>query len=57
MNTAVQRVLMTKVAGRTGGVFLVLNGYAIVQHAADSANNLKKTFRYFTMHYIWKILK
>lgn len=48
---------MTKVAGRTGGVFLVLNGYAMIQHAADSANNLKKTFRYFTMHYIWKILK
>ncbi|ELO0980540.1 TPA: hypothetical protein QH250_000005 [Enterobacter asburiae] len=47
MNSAVQRVLMKKVAGRTGGVFLVLNGYAMIQHAADSANNLKKNLPLF----------
>ncbi|MCM7588351.1 hypothetical protein M8S10_05910 [Enterobacter chuandaensis] len=47
MNAAVHSVLMKKVAGRTGGVFLLLNGYAMVQHAADSANNLKKCLPLF----------
>lgn len=42
MNAAVQSALMKKVAGRTGSAFLALNAYAMVQRAADSANNLKK---------------
>ncbi|HDC4833280.1 hypothetical protein [Enterobacter cloacae] len=47
MNAAIQSALMKKVAGRTGGAFLVLNAYALVQRAADSANNLKKFFPLF----------
>ncbi|MGF6099473.1 hypothetical protein [Enterobacter sp. A4] len=33
---------MKKIGWGTGGVISVLNLYAIVQHAADSANTLKK---------------
>lgn len=47
MNTAVQNALMKKVAGRMGGAFLVLNAYALVQHAAESANNLKTSLPLF----------
>lgn len=42
MNMAVQSALMKKVGWGTGGVITVLNLYSIVQHAADSANNLKQ---------------
>ncbi|MCI2291434.1 hypothetical protein MOQ06_08555 [Enterobacter sp. I4] len=47
MNTAVQNALMKKVAGRMGGAFLVLNAYTLVQHAAESANNLKTSLPLF----------
>lgn len=42
MNAAVKSAFMRKVGLSTGGVITVLNLYAIVQHAADSANTLKK---------------
>ncbi|MEX1840800.1 hypothetical protein KMW40_10265 [Enterobacter cloacae] len=42
MNAAVQSALVKKIGWSTGGVISVLNLYAIVQHAADSANTLKK---------------
>ncbi|CZV11442.1 hypothetical protein [Enterobacter cloacae] len=41
MNTAVQNALMKKIANKAGWGLAALNAYAIVQHAADSANNLK----------------
>lgn len=42
MNAAVQSAFVKKIGWGTGGVISVLNLYAIVQHAADSANTLKK---------------
>lgn len=47
MNAAVQSAFMKKIAGRVGGGILALNAYAMVQHAADSANNLKNLLPLF----------
>ena len=41
INIAVQNALMKKIANKTGWGLAALNAYAIVQHAADSASNLK----------------